>query len=208
MYEGVKKGLEKTLRAAVGQGRDEDEYKSLPADPDDTFETNIAKFFNGGQWLVEIDEANIPQNIEETARNLERRIAHEIIKSNGWALLLDTNKDSADDCGDRTGRQWIEFDNEWYCAKLSRKNDRWSDYEEADDEFHEKLDKYGLGNREPYYKAVVDCAMNGGDGRKMDVTDIHSGEVPRCFFEMKTIKVVGKTYCGKNFECNSNLEEV
>ncbi|KAF5227880.1 hypothetical protein FAUST_11477 [Fusarium austroamericanum] len=47
--------LEDTLRIAIRGGRNEDKYNSIPAPKWDTYQTKIAKLFNGGWFLLDDD---------------------------------------------------------------------------------------------------------------------------------------------------------
>ncbi|KAI5457658.1 hypothetical protein BGZ63DRAFT_457040 [Mariannaea sp. PMI_226] len=178
--------LENTLRIATGHGQNDDEYNSLPAPKWDTYQSKIAKFFNGGWFLIDDDTAAVTAAFDSISYNIKVKVANDVLKAARMVLVADKNVDSREKCGS-TGRQWLALrDGEEYCFYLMRADDNWTilQWTEPETEFYDNMAKYGLGNREPYYKAIIDCALNGGGSDHVKLDHLVWGQVPTCFLNL------------------------
>ncbi|KAM6534176.1 hypothetical protein FALCPG4_007111 [Fusarium falciforme] len=110
-FEAATTSLEDTLRIATGGGRSEEEYNTLPAPKWDTYETKIAKFFNGGWFLVDDDEEAVRVTIESITNNIQKKVANDAMKAANYHLVADKrdNVRTREDCGFTPGRQWLEL---------------------------------------------------------------------------------------------------
>ncbi|KAI5461951.1 hypothetical protein BGZ63DRAFT_355128 [Mariannaea sp. PMI_226] len=182
--------LKNTLRIATGGGQSEDEYNSLPAPMWDTYQSKIAKFFNGGWFLVDDDTVAVTATLESISNNLKIKVANDILKAAGLVLVADKRDNvlTRETCGYSTGRQWLPLrDGEEYCFYLMRtQGDTMTtlSWVEAEGELYDNMAKYGLGNREPYYTGIIDCALNGGGSDNIDLGNIVWGKVPTCYFNL------------------------
>jgi hypothetical protein len=196
----------------MGNADDKDDYEKLPAPRDDGYTSKIAKFFNTGDWLVQIDEPGVLQHLKEAARNLERKVAHECMVHDGFVLIISDKLSTEEECVEGVvGRQWIEWDDgTWYCVVLRRPNEKTrgnvSFVQPYAEFFETQLAKYGLENRIPWYRSIMDCALNGGEDRSMNINNLQAGTIPRCFFRMPVYKVKKEEKCGERKICVRNVE--
>ncbi|KAM0345693.1 hypothetical protein ACHAPU_006348 [Fusarium lateritium] len=203
-YEKAQGKIDTVLSLAMGGGSNPQDYDVLPAPEWDTYETKVAKFFNGGWWLTDDDATAVNLVLRSVGNNLAMKVANSIMKSAGIRLVAEQNDDfkTAEDCGYGPGRQWMELkDGQFYCFYLMRGG---NDPEDVDDVIYEKMAEHGLGNREAYYRSVIDCALNGGG--EVAAGDNVFGEIPRCFFDIPA-KFVKRhqNSCGL-LPCYSNKE--
>jgi hypothetical protein len=215
VYASTVKGLEDTLKIVIGNANHKDEYKTLPAPRDDIYSSPIAKFFNTGAWLVELDESNILASMEEAVKNIERKVVHEALVHQEWVLVLDPFRSSSEDCyshGQGMGRSWIEFDGEWQCVMLRYPQNKGpinGAYREPDEDFYNAMEKYGMDNRYEYFQSILDCSFNDEEDYNFDVNRLTLGQVPRCFFTSMPIwKVVMDMKCGPRGICKSDMEKI
>ncbi|KAF4987467.1 hypothetical protein FDECE_15422 [Fusarium decemcellulare] len=191
--EASRTKLKNTLRIAVGGGTSEEEYKSLPAPMWDTYETNVAKFFNGGWYLLDDDAAAVTAAFESVGNNVKTKVINEVMKSVGLHLVADTrpNADTQEKCGYAPGRQWMELkDGQFYCFYLMRSYSagyKEPDWEEAGEIVYAKMAENYLGNRDAYYRAIINCALSGGG--EVDPATLVWNEVPRCYFNLPAVFV-------------------
>ncbi|KAI9172533.1 hypothetical protein HJFPF1_02037 [Paramyrothecium foliicola] len=213
-FRATTKHLEKTLRMVMGTAESEEDYENLPAPTDDSYESKIAKFFNTGAWLVEIDSSGVTTQLEEAVANLGRKVASEALAGGGWALVLNDHITNTDDCtGGAVGRQWIEWDNgKSYCASMHWKDEQTARHVEAKPEFYEeKMKHYGIDNLDLYYRSVMDCAFHGDQGHSLVLNGPEIFKVPRCFFRLPVLAFQEreqKMYCGRGAVCTQYLDEV
>lgn len=185
--------LEDTLRIATGGGRSEEEYNSLPAPKWDTYQTKIAKLFNGGWFLLDDDVETVRVTLGSITNNIQKKVANEVMKASDLMLVADKlgDKNTRGDCGFSTGRQWLELrDGEEYCWYIMRKENgimNKPEWKEVDAEIYKKMEAYGISDRETYYKSLIDCALNNGDSNKLDTSNLIQGEIPRCFFNLPAV---------------------
>ncbi|KAL0765091.1 hypothetical protein CaCOL14_012350 [Colletotrichum acutatum] len=142
------KGLEDTLRVATGGGVDGNEYNALPTlgNKKDNFLSKVPAFLNG--------------------------VATEAMKASKLHLVADRHIDAEtrEGYGTDIGRQWMELrSGEEYCFYLMRESAD-TFWEEAEPRIYEVMERYGIGNRVPFYAAIIDCALNGyGNGVEIGV---------------------------------------
>jgi hypothetical protein len=203
--------LEDTLRIATGGGRNEDEYNSLPAPKWDTYQTKIAKLFNGGWFLLDDDVETVRVTLGSITNNIQKKVANDVMKTSKLHLVADKlgGKDSREKCGFSTGRQWMPLrDGEEYCWYIMRNDPNpigEGAWHEVEADIYEKMASYGLGDRETYYKALIDCALNKGDSDKVDTSSLVQGEIPRCFFNLPAVFVEHDSShgCGSPFDSHT-----
>lgn len=192
-FEAATTSLEDTLRIATGSGRSEEEYNSLPAPKWDTYETKIAKFFNGGWFLVDDDEKAVCITIDSITNNIQKKMANDVMKAAKYHLVADKrdNVRSREDCGFAPGRQWLELkDGEEYCFYIMKNNpnpNRENEWVAAAADIYDKMASYGLGDREPFYRAIIDCGLHEGDYKEIDLSNLAWGQVPTCYFNLPAV---------------------
>ncbi|KAK7394021.1 hypothetical protein QQX98_013199 [Neonectria punicea] len=212
-FEQATGALENTLRIAMGGGTSDDEYNSLPAPKWDTYETKIAKFFNGGWFLIDDDEEAVRVAIESISNNIQKKVANDVMKAAKLHLVADKRDGvrTSEECGYATGRQWLELKpGEEYCFYIMRNSpnpNRINDWVEVEADIYDKMASYGLGDRETYYRANIDCALNGGDNDDIDLGSMVWGQVPTCYFNLPTVFIEkdNDVGCGSPFDdekCN------
>ncbi|KAF0637149.1 hypothetical protein FPSE5266_04383 [Fusarium pseudograminearum] len=202
--------LEDTLRIATGGGRNEDEYNSLPAPKWDTYQTKIAKLFSGW-FLLDDDVETVRVTLGSITNNIQKKVANDVMKASKLHLVADKlgGKDSRDKCGYSTGRQWLPLrDGEeycWYIMKNDPNHTRQGQWHEVGADIYEKVASYGLGDRETYYKSLIDCALNKGDKDDVDTSNLVQGEIPRCFFNLPAVFVEHDSShgCGSPFDSHN-----
>ncbi|KAL5603764.1 hypothetical protein FOVSG1_006514 [Fusarium oxysporum f. sp. vasinfectum] len=189
VFEAATKTVEATLRIVMGGGENEDEYNSLPAPEWDTLKSKIAKFFNGGWFLLDDDAKAVQVAISSISNNIKPKVANDIMKAAKLHLVADKDVKSREDCGYATGRQWMSLkDGEEYCFYIMRnKNGHQHNWVNVDADIYEKMASYGLGNREQYYRAVLDCALSDVDD--VDVGNLSWGTIPTCYFNLPAVFV-------------------
>ncbi|KAF5020205.1 hypothetical protein F66182_7770 [Fusarium sp. NRRL 66182] len=201
-YEKAQGKIDLIISLAMGGGSNPEDYDVLPAPEWDTYETKIAKFFNGGWWLTDDDAASVNIVLRSVGNNLAMKVANSIMKSAGIVLVAEKDEDikTKEDCGYGTGRQWMELkDGQFYCFYLMRGTENLDD---VDEEVYTKMAEHGLGDRERYYRSIVDCALNGGG--EVDASNLVFNEVPRCYFDLPAKFVErNKNSCGL-LDCSSN----
>ncbi|KAK1964344.1 FAD/NAD(P)-binding domain-containing protein [Colletotrichum sublineola] len=82
-------------------------YNSLPAPKWNTYETKIAKFFNGGWFLLNDDERVITENMRSISNNTQPKVASEVMSTVKLYLVADKrdNVRSREGRGTSTGFQ-------------------------------------------------------------------------------------------------------
>ncbi|KAH7216127.1 hypothetical protein DER44DRAFT_654188 [Fusarium oxysporum] len=203
-YEKAQGKIDLILSLAMGGGSKPEDYDILPAPMWDTYETKIAKFFNGGWWLVDDDAVSVNLVLRSVGNNLHKKVANSIMKSAGLKLVAEKNDNfkTAEDCGFAPGRQWMELkDGRFYCFYLMRGS---NNLEEVDEGIYSKMAEHGLGDREKYYRSMIDCALNGGG--EVDASKLVFNEIPHCYFDLP-VKFVERNHnsCGL-LDCRANKE--
>ncbi|KAF4949231.1 hypothetical protein FSARC_13537 [Fusarium sarcochroum] len=190
VFEAATKKIEDTLRIVMGGGN-EDEYNSLPAPKWDTFQSKITKFFNGGWFLLDDDAEAVRVAISSISNNIKTKVANDVMKAAKLHLVADKRDGfgSREDCGYAPGRQWMKLkDDEEYCFYIMRNkpnNNRIKDWVEVDADIYDKMAGYGLGDREKYYQAVLDCALSDADD--IDVGNMAWGQIPQCYYNLPAV---------------------
>ncbi|KAF4969643.1 hypothetical protein FSARC_3158 [Fusarium sarcochroum] len=181
-YKKAQAKIDLILSLSMGGGSNPEDYDVLPAPEWDTYETKIAKFFNGGWWLTDDDAVSVNLVLRSVGNNLAMKVANSVMKKAGLHLMAEKGKkmETQEACGTAPGRQWMELNGNHYCFYLMRNQGH--GYEDVDADVYEKMAAQGLGNREPYYRAIIDCALSGG--AELDASNLVFGEVPRCFFDL------------------------
>ncbi|KAF4991626.1 hypothetical protein FDECE_13974 [Fusarium decemcellulare] len=208
VFEAASVKLEDTLRIATGGGRSEDEYNSLPAPKADTYETKIAKFFNGGWFLLDDDVEAVRVTLGSITNNIQKKVANDVMAAAKLKLVADKrdNVRSREDCGYATGRQWLPLrDGEEYCFYIMRNDpdpNREHEWVEVGADIYDRMASFGLGDRETYYKAVIDCGLNKGDNDDVDLSNLTFGQIPRCFFNLPAVFIEkdNEVGCGSPFD--------
>ena len=163
----------------------------MPAPKWDTYRSSIAKFFNGGWFLLD-DDAEIVNTIFDSIQaNIQRKVASDIMKAANLHVAIDTRVKSEGDCKG-AGRLWQDVGGDKNCLYLMRMHKDMTDnfeWNEAEPEVYESMKKYGLDNLERYYHENILCASDRRENREIDVGKLVSGEVPRCFFNLRVITV-------------------
>ncbi|KAF5008733.1 hypothetical protein FDECE_4970 [Fusarium decemcellulare] len=205
-YEKAQAKIDLILSLAMGGGTNPEDYNVLPAPVWDTYETKIAKFFNGGWWLTDDDAVSVNLVLRSVGNNLAKKVANSVMKSAGLVLVADKSEGSLtqEDCGYSPGRQWMELkDGQFYCFYLMRKNG--GAYDEVDANVYEKMAEQGLGDREPYYRAVIDCALSGG--AELDASNLVFNEIPLCYFDLPATFIEKGMFatCGEFGPCDYTI---
>ncbi|KAG7046536.1 hypothetical protein JMJ77_0014764 [Colletotrichum scovillei] len=188
-FESLTKGLEDILRVATGGGVDDNEYNALPSlgNEKDDFLSKVPAFLNGGWPLLAEDSSEFTEWVDIISDNLKMKVATEAMKASKLDLVADRHKDAAtrEGCGTDIGRQWMELrSGEEYCFYLMRESADTFWYE-AEPRIYDAMESHGIGNRVPFYAAIIDCALNGnGDGVEIGGG---IGKVPRCYFDLPAV---------------------
>ncbi|KAJ3527967.1 hypothetical protein NM208_g10443 [Fusarium decemcellulare] len=175
--EASRTKLKNTLRIAMGGGTSEEEFNSS----------------TGGWYLLNDDAAAVAAAFESVGNNVKTKIINEVMKSVGLHLVADTrpNVDTQEKCGYAPGRQWMELkDGQFYCFYLMRSYStgyKEPDWEEAGEIVYAKMAEYKLGNRDAYYRALINCALSGGG--EVDPATLVWNEVPHCYFNLPAVFV-------------------
>ncbi|KAK1705029.1 uncharacterized protein BDZ83DRAFT_724959 [Colletotrichum acutatum] len=133
---------------------------------EDTLRVATGGGVDGNDWINIISD------------NLKMKVATEAMKASKLHLVADRHIDAEtrEGYGTDIGRQWMELrSGEEYCFYLMRESAD-TFWEEAEPRIYEVMERYGIGNRVPFYAAIIDCALNGyGNG------------VPRCYFDVPAV---------------------
>ncbi|GKT40275.1 uncharacterized protein ColSpa_00456 [Colletotrichum spaethianum] len=99
------------------------------------------------------------------------KVANDVMSDCKLYLVADKRENirPREDRGFAPGRQWIALrDDEEYCFCVRTNSPKAicrNDWIEVELEIYDKLTSYGLGTRNPYYRAIINCALNGGDDK-------------------------------------------
>ncbi|KAJ3529595.1 hypothetical protein NM208_g9686 [Fusarium decemcellulare] len=79
---------------------------------------------------------------------------------------------------------------------------RVNEWVEVGADIYERMASFGLGDRETYYKAIIDCGLNKGDNDDVDLSNLTFGEIPRCFFNLPAVFIEkdNEVGCGSPFD--------
>ncbi|KAJ3518486.1 hypothetical protein NM208_g14498 [Fusarium decemcellulare] len=141
--------------------------------------TQVGKFFAQAPWLIDYDEVR-DEEVDKFTDNLRQKLAHEAIKAAGWKLTVISHATSEKECGNKVGHQWIKLDGNHYCTCLVRDD---ISLQPLEDFYNDKMAKYGLGNRVPYYENILECGLKLGTSEDADSGKLVGG-YPSCWFQM------------------------
>lgn len=190
--------LKQLGRLATGRADEDsdDDYAYLPGQEGAAgypVENDIAMFFHDGGMLVGAADKNFNKTIEAAYNTIKPRIVDQALVTGGFFIWANEVVENEDDCNmlreedDGQGQTWVD---DKYCMRLMRASERsqacglsFCAEEPATQEDHDLLeDKYGFDLSE-YYKAALDCAINGDEDEDPDLDSLSSdGAFPRCWF--------------------------
>jgi hypothetical protein len=198
--------IDATLKLAVGKANNVEDFKALPnPKPDnDWYKSPVAKFFSTGWFLLNDDSLAVDYAIQSITENIKPKIASNVMKAANLRLVADKRIHSQEDCGTATGRQWMSLrDGEEYCFYVMRYKPFGGNYgeswTEAEEDVYTNMAKYNLGNRDPYYRAVLDCALSAD--KALNTDNLGFNNIPVCFFDLEAFFI---DYNDAP-ECTSNL---
>jgi hypothetical protein len=182
--------IDETLKLAVGNANSLEDFKALPdPKPDDNwYKSPVAKFFSTGWFLLPEENLAVDYAIESITNNIKPKIASNVMKAANLRLVADRRIHSQEDCGYATGRQWMSLrDGEEYCFYIMRYKPFGGNYgeswTEAEEDVYANMVKYKLGDRDPYYRAVLDCALSAD--KALNVDNLGFNSIPVCFFDLE-----------------------
>lgn len=115
------------------------------------------------------------------------KIASNVMKSANIRLVADKRAKDSEACGYATGRQWMPLrDGEEYYFYLMRfypQSGRGGNWAEATEDVYENMTKYNLGNREPFYRGILDCALS--ENKDLQLNNLGFNRIPVCFFDLE-----------------------
>ncbi|KAF4502453.1 hypothetical protein FAGAP_1305 [Fusarium agapanthi] len=151
----------------------------------------VANFFNGGFFLLNDNSEAVQLALNSVYGNIQPKAANNVMKAAQFYLVADKRRTSREDCGYATGRQWMALrEGEEYCFYIMRhdpKPNRVGDWAEVSGEVYDKMASYGLGNREVYYRAILDCALSPNDD--VDLGSLIGGKIPTRYFNLPAVYV-------------------
>ncbi|RGP61322.1 hypothetical protein FLONG3_10556 [Fusarium longipes] len=194
VFSAASKQIETTMRLAAGnlrtkEGETIETFNKLPAANKygPWIHSPITKFFNGGWFLLDEISDPVGELIRSFSGSIQPKIANNVMKAANLRLVGDKRIGSQEDCGYATGRQWMSFkDSENYCFYLMKFDEhgmhgaKWT---EAGEDVYANMAKYKLGLRDPYYRAIIDCATSGEEGLNLD--NLGFNNIPVCFFDLE-----------------------
>ncbi|CCT69560.1 uncharacterized protein FFUJ_05456 [Fusarium fujikuroi IMI 58289] len=190
LFEAAVDRLDETMRIVMGGGTEE-QYNALKTSNPDPYKLPVANFFNGGFFLLNDNSEAVQLALNSVYGNIQPKVANNVMKAAQFHLVADKRRTSREDCGYETGRQWMALrEGEEYCFYIMRhdpKPNRVGDWAEVSGEVYDKMASYGLGNREVYYRAILDCALSPNDN--VDLGSLVGGEIPTCYFDLPAVYV-------------------
>ncbi|KAF4437392.1 hypothetical protein F53441_13069 [Fusarium austroafricanum] len=189
IFEKATEKIDNTLKLAVGGADNAEAFGALP-DPtggDTWYKSPVAKFFSTGWFLLDNDSAAVKNAIGSITNNIKPKIANNVMKTANLRLVADKRLKDREACGYATGRQWMALkEGEEYCFYLMRFNPSGmfgGSWTEATEDVYENMAKYNLGNRDPFYRGVIDCALSADKELKLD--NLGFNRIPVCFFDLE-----------------------
>ncbi|KAL5588104.1 hypothetical protein FOVSG1_013240 [Fusarium oxysporum f. sp. vasinfectum] len=190
LFEAAVDRLDETMRIVMGGGT-EDQYNALKMPNPDPYKKPVANFFNGGFFLLNDNAEAVQMALNSVYGNIQPKVANNVMKAAKFYLVADKRRTGREDCGYATGRQWMALrEGEEYCFYIMRhdpKPNRVGDWAEVSGEVYDKMASYGLGNREVYYRAILDCALNPNDN--VDLGSLVGGKIPTCYFDLPAVYI-------------------
>lgn len=190
LFEAAVDRLDETMRIVMGGGT-EDQYNALKTPNPDPYKKPVANFFNGGFFLLNDNAEAVQMALNSVYGNIQPKVANNVMKAAKFYLVADKRRTGREDCGYATGRQWMALrEGEEYCFYIMRhdpKPNRVGDWAEVSGEVYHKMASYGLGNREVYYRAILDCALNPNDN--VDLGSLVGGKIPTCYFDLPAVYI-------------------
>ncbi|KAI1033485.1 hypothetical protein LB503_008468 [Fusarium chuoi] len=197
--------IDATLKLAVGSANIVEDFKALPnpKPDDDWYKSPVAKFFSTGWFLLNEDSIAVDDAIKSITESIKPKIANNVMKAANLRLIADKRVHSREDCGYATGRQWMALrDGEEYCFYIMRYKPfggNWGEsWDEAEEDVYTNMAKYNLGNRDSYYRAILDCALSAD--KQLVVDNLGFNGIPVCFFDLEAFFIDHND----SPECNSN----
>ncbi|KAF4953277.1 hypothetical protein FGADI_6143 [Fusarium gaditjirri] len=194
-----------TISAALSATNSVDDFKALPnpKPDDDWYKSPVAKFLSTGWFLLIEDATAVKDTISAIAESIKPKIANNVMKSASLRLIADKRVHSREECGYATGRQWMALrEGEEYCFYIMRYKPfggNWGEsWDEAEEEVYTNMVKYSLGNRDSYYRAVLDCALSAN--KELVVDNLGFNNIPVCFFDLEAFFIDHND----SPSCNSN----
>jgi hypothetical protein len=202
--------LKKTMRLATGTldtsiGETAEAFSSLPASGKygPWIKYSVTKFFDGGWFLLNDKSQAVQKLINSISGSIQPKIANNVMKAASLRLVADKRIGSQEDCGTATGRQWMNFkEGEDYCFYIMKFDEHGlygGSWTEAGEDVYTSMAKYSLGLRDPYYRAIIDCATSGEEG--LNLEKLGYNNIPVCFFDLDAFFIERND----GPECNSNF---
>ncbi|KLO81331.1 uncharacterized protein FFB20_13881 [Fusarium fujikuroi] len=205
LFDASANQIDATLKLAVGSANSVDDFKALPNPKpnDDWYKSPVAKFFSTGWFLLNEDSIAVDDAIKSITESIKPKIANNVMKAANLRLIADKRVHNREDCGYATGRQWMALrDGEDYCFYIMRYKPfggNWGEsWDEAEEDVYANMAKYNLGNRDSYYRAILDCALSAD--KQLVVDDLGFNGIPVCFFDLEAFFIDHND----SPECNSN----
>ncbi|KAF5256129.1 hypothetical protein FOXYS1_13411 [Fusarium oxysporum] len=175
LFEAAVDRLDETMRIVMGGGT-EDQYNALKTPNPDPYKP-VANFFNGGFFLLNDNAEAMQMALNSVYGNIQPKVSNNVMKAAKFYLVADKRRTGREDCGYATGRQWMALE----------MPNRVGDWAEVSGEVYDKMASYGLGNREVYYRAILDCALNPNDN--VDLGSLVGGKIPTCYFDLPAVYI-------------------
>ncbi|KAI1079140.1 hypothetical protein F5B20DRAFT_545109 [Whalleya microplaca] len=198
-FEAMVSGLKSNLNTAM-TGSDSDSGKKSKDLPElgGKYETNIAKYFNEGKWLVTNIESTMKPVLDKTGQYLKQGSIIAILKARKFFIFINDDIKQSD-CKD-DGQYWLTDG----CADLWQLDDTSNKHAIAsgakkDEAKAMKESKYGSFDMKSTYTNAIECARAHPDGKgKVDTSKLPTdGKLPECFIDLPVFKGTKKKHYGK-----------
>ena len=218
-FTAASDALENTIRISTGGSDKKDEYLTLPAPRNDFNKAKVAKFFNGGWFLLDDNSKAVQDLFSSVKGNLRRKVASDVMNGAGWKLMIDRRHqvNNGKKCRTRRrGGRWLEFkDGDFGCFYLAEYSRRiissggfgkmQESEEEASVKVYEAMKSFGFDRLEEYYRRVLDCVLHGGKDKELDMSTLGYGKPPRCYFVLEAMFINDTSGC-KDGGCGDNAD--
>ncbi|KAI6760278.1 hypothetical protein HG530_009138 [Fusarium avenaceum] len=68
-------------------------------------------------------------------------------------------------------------------GSITQRSGRGGNWAEATEDVYENMAKYNLGNREPFYRGILDCALS--ENKDLQLDNLGFNRIPVCFFDLE-----------------------